>query len=956
MKAKRNYFILSLLILCGVFLNIFAPRLFMGFNYLFGSIPVLIVLHFYGIGWGTLAGLIAGSWTYFLFGHPYAIVWLTMEPFLIGLALRFTSVRNLVLLNTIYWPVFGIPLLWLFFKFVMGLPFVGTLPAALMFWLIGIANSLAATIIIQMAPLAQLAGKRNEYRIVTMRQAIFSMMMSLVVLPAIIIMVINGRAILTRNENNIINRLHEVAGNYEQRTHLLLKSSLLMKSGDEFDPALGKLSQATKEFIREYLTKQLNDEQGMWITLLDHQGKIIFTNTPRLSGKTVYYADKQNQVHIVQKGVDQVLPPMPTYITLWRRVQNSWYKYEPLYENEFGLRWIFEIPFAPYQKLLLEQQTHSLQVVLFLCLAALTASFLISHRFNRSILELAKITTGLAERVEKDKTIIWPETRLGEVKTLSDNFRLVADTLRLKFRQLRQSYESMEEKVADRTLELRTAKEQAERLYRMMPSALFAVDQDRRIIIWNKKAEQITGYTSAEAVGQKCLFFSAGRCINSCLLDSEKQIPAEGVVCPVLCKDGREVVVSKNIDYLIDGTGKIIGGIESFEDITEKLKLEERLRQAHKMESIGTLAGGIAHDFNNILFPILGHTGMLIEDISPHDKESLDRLNQIYSSALRARDLIQQILTFSHQEQIDIKPIKIQLILKETIKLLESTLPKNIEIQHAISKDCRAINSDPTQIHQILMNLTTNAWHAMGDEGGELKIQLDEVKISQADSNDFDIKTGNYACLSVSDSGIGMSSDLIEKIFDPYFTTKEKGKGTGMGLSVVHGIVEKLRGYIKVDSESGKGTTFKVYFPVNDAMIQDKDGLIARGTIQVGAEHILLIDDEEAIIKMLSQSLERLGYEITSSNSPIEALEIFQSSPQAFDLIVTDMSMPKISGDKLASKLLAIRADIPIVVCTGYSENFTAKKATAMGIRDYVMKPLSIQELSGKIRKILDKS
>jgi PAS domain S-box-containing protein len=388
-------------------------------------------------------------------------------------------------------------------------------------------------------------------------------------------------------------------------------------------------------------------------------------------------------------------------------------------------------------------------------------------------------------------------------------------------------------------------------------------------------------------------------------------------------------------------------------DITEQRKLETQLQQSQKMESIGTLAGGIAHDFNNILFPIVGHTEMMLEDI-PENSEFRDNLNHIYAGALRASELVKQILTFSRQDSSDIKLMKMNPIIKEALKLIRSTIPTTIEIKQYLQSDCGAIKADPTQIHQIVMNLSTNAYHAMEENGGELNVKLKEIELEEPDLFDPNIKPGAYACLSISDTGKGMDNELIEKIFNPFFTTKEIGKGTGMGLSVVHGIVKSMHGAIKVSSNPDKGTKFHVYLPIAEAV---KEQQVTNTTIviQGGTEHILLVDDEQAIIGMEQNMLERLGYKVTSRSSSLEALEAFRAAPDKFDLVITDMAMPNMSGDKLSIELTKIRPDIPILLCTGFSETMSEEKATSLGINGFLLKPIVMKDLAQNIREVLDK-
>jgi len=401
--------------------------------------------------------------------------------------------------------------------------------------------------------------------------------------------------------------------------------------------------------------------------------------------------------------------------------------------------------------------------------------------------------------------------------------------------------------------------------------------------------------------------------------------------------------------------------IEFSVDITEKKKLEsekeeleEKLRQTQKMEAIGTLAGGIAHDFNNILTAILGYAEMAYEASEP-DKPAYTDLKEVLRAGNRAKELVKQILSFSRQSEAEKKPIQIQIIIKEALKLLRASLPTTIEIKQDIDSKCGAINADPTQIHQVLMNLCTNAFHAMqGKTSGVLSITLQNITLDYRDiPRHPGLAPGEYVKLSVGDNGCGIPKDICGRIFDPYFTTKEKGKGTGLGLSVSHGIIKNHNGDISVYSELGKGTTFNIFFPRLVSSHAEENTVLPE-TVLGGTEHILFVDDEEAIARMSKAMLESLGYRVTALSNSIEAFELFKARPEDFDLIITDMTMPQMTGKELSENILNIRPQIPIVLCTGFSEQINGIEAKEIGIKGYAMKPVGKKDLAAIIKKLLN--
>ncbi len=383
----------------------------------------------------------------------------------------------------------------------------------------------------------------------------------------------------------------------------------------------------------------------------------------------------------------------------------------------------------------------------------------------------------------------------------------------------------------------------------------------------------------------------------------------------------------------------------------ERKRIEAELRQAQKMEAIGTLAGGIAHDFNNILGAIWGYAELAAMD-TPDDLPVKTSLQQVLTACGRARDLVQQILAFSRQAEQEERPIKLGPIIEESLKLLRASIPATIQIGQSIDKDSGTVVIDPSQAHQVLMNLCTNAAHAMRETGGVLEVGLTNMDIdTQRAAQSRDLEPGPYVRLTVSDTGHGIEPNLIGRIFDPYFTTKEKGVGTGLGLSVVHGIVKGHGGTVSVSSTPGKGATFHVYLPRLKAQAARE----ARPAepLPTGNERILLVDDEQTLVQIGQQMLERLGYTVVSRTSPIEASKAFRANPDGFDLVITDQTMPNMTGDKLAKQLMDIKPEIPIILCSGFSELTDEKRARAMGIRAYVMKPLVMSDLAQTIRKVL---
>ena len=500
---------------------------------------------------------------------------------------------------------------------------------------------------------------------------------------------------------------------------------------------------------------------------------------------------------------------------------------------------------------------------------------------------------------------------------------------------------------------------QAEKKYKsIFDNAVMGIFQTTpagRVISANPAFARILGYDSPEEVLSTVTDVSRQLYVNSenrrkLLRLIEELGTVQDFEVQFFRKNRSIAWITINIHTVIDNGGKLLYYEGAIQDITDRKNLETQLRQAQKMEAIGTLAGGIAHDFNNILGVIIGYTDMAHAGARPEKQRYY--LDQVLRACDRAKNLVNQILTFSRQSEQEKKPVLITPIIREGVKLLRSSLPSTIQITQNILDSSSAVLADPTQIHQILMNLCTNAAQAMRDRDGIITIQLDHDHIDPAEThNRLGLMEGDYARLTVSDTGYGIDTSIVDRIFDPFFTTKEPGEGTGLGLSVVYGIAKNCSGAVDVSSEPGKGTTFSVYLP----LIETDEQMYEEAAEPVfgGTERILFVDDEAALVEVGKMMLASLGYHVTSRTSSIEALEVFRARPHDFDLVITDMTMPNMTGVDLAKVLLRIRPDIPIVLCTGFSEMISEEKAKILGIRQFVMKPLFRKDLAGVIREVL---
>jgi len=417
----------------------------------------------------------------------------------------------------------------------------------------------------------------------------------------------------------------------------------------------------------------------------------------------------------------------------------------------------------------------------------------------------------------------------------------------------------------------------------------------------------------------------------------------------IVTKDNAIKYIFIRVQPITNSSEVIIGLFGIFQDITERKQLEQQLHQAKKMESIGQLAGGIAHDFNNILYPIIGFTQLSQNELAK-DHPVQENLTDILDGAKRARDLVKRILHFSRQKDPELKPTILQPVINETLKLLRSTIPSNINLTTNFYDGQDAVLCDDSEIHEILLNLCTNAYHAIAGDNGVINITLDR----QNPPIELDLSHGKYLCLSVKDNGVGIPEKIKDKIFEPYVTTKDVGKGTGLGLSVVYGIIKSYKGGIKVESSPETGTIFEIFLAITNQTIEIEEENAFNDPNETVDGHILFIDDEESIVKLGVKALKNCGYRVTGITDSTKALEMFKANPDEFDLVITDMAMPGIVGSELTKRILDIRSEIPIIICSGYSERLEKEKAQTLNVSAFLDKPLSLESLVKITREVLD--
>ena len=564
-----------------------------------------------------------------------------------------------------------------------------------------------------------------------------------------------------------------------------------------------------------------------------------------------------------------------------------------------------------------------------------------------------------SERVGILLLLDFMDTRRMEefIKVLDSFSTVLALVLRISL-----LYENQEALIKERTKELSKSEKLFRSLTEVSPVGIFRTDIDGYILYVNERFLEITGFLKDELIEKKLedlIYLEDLLLVREKWKNLIKDVKTLEVEFRLKKRNSEIIWLLAQIAAETDECDGVIGNIGTITDITERRegeriqeRLEKQLRQSQKMEAIGTLAGGIAHDFNNILGAIIGYAELALDD-SNQGSLQYENLLGLLRGGKRAKDLIRQILTFTRQREEEKKALKVSNIIKEVVKFLRASLPSTIDISHDIKSDS-LIMADATQIHQVFMNLCTNSAYAMKEKGGVLKINMRNFEQEEDAISLYDrLKAGPYVKITVSDTGCGMDRHIQERIFEPYFTTKKTGEGTGLGLAVVHGIVKGHGGDITVFSETGKGSIFQIFLPRINNKVTPSGHL--SWVLPGGEEKILFVDDEKDLLYVTARRLEKLGYKVLKINNPLEALDVFKKDPFYFDLILTDHTMPVISGIDISKEVFSIRPDIPVVLSSGYIDSIDCSSFENTSIKEFIKKPFDMEELARKVRKALEK-
>lgn len=592
------------------------------------------------------------------------------------------------------------------------------------------------------------------------------------------------------------------------------------------------------------------------------------------------------------------------------------------------------------------QEAFEISSILLLIIAA---TFFATHFLLNRLLanSLSSIVASIRSIARGNYNHPYPREEIKELRTIVIEVEKLARELEERDKQIKQEIAERIQTEKD----LRNAKEEWEKTFNAINDVVCIQNPEMKILRVNQAVTDLFGLEQKDVVGKHCYEIfrrGLGVCPGCPTLAAIEDLKTHR---SVMHHEVHGKYFEISVSPVVNGENKLEGIVHIAKDITEQKRIETRISHSHKMEAIGTLAGGIAHDFNNILSAILGY-GELAKMRLPADSPAGDDIKGVIQAGLRAKELVNQILAFSRKTDQTLLPLHIQSVAKEAMKLLRASIPANIDFQMRFNAQYCNILADPSHIHQIIMNLGTNAYHAMQAEGGILGVSLKKTGLMNHEIPD--LKAGLYVELEISDTGHGILPEIREKIFDPYFTTKELGKGTGLGLSVVHGIVKSYGGAITVDSLAGKGSIFRIYFPMIDVPPAEQRIMNIEELYQTGTERIMFVDDETAILKYSQKILGAFGYRVSSFTNGNDAWREFSNHPEDFDLVITDMAMPNMTGMELSRKVLQLRPGIPVILYTGHSDTITQEQAREYGVSSFLFKPVTPSELLRAIRNMLD--